>query len=591
MALLLVSALGILVADGLTFAVVGDWGTGGYKARNDWEIRSAQMLNEVCGKIKCNFTISCGDNIYVGNVMQGLHDSFEEMFDLSSGPFFPVPGNHDNVGPQLEYAKNHPRWRFDNRFYNYKIPIDNTGYAVELFAVDTTDGSLGGGAQYHWLENKLYESTARWKFIFGHYPTTGSGRHKRVGSVGRITALMQKYNAQAYFFGHDHIVEISNHEGRIYGLSGGMSRGGMMMRGIGGSLRKFTLTTPNEWNQYRQDWGEHGFITGELSPNVLTLSVWFHVGGVQYEFAVTHDWQAQAANMSSKEREQWPSGAIILKALKEELTLPKGQEVGDAIKWVGTEMVRQDVPRTPNPPTPAPTPAPLVNGTTATPAPTQSTAAPRTVVLSPSGPNATIPLDKILDVHAPEPHPPGQAMYAVSAECDRCPNRVPVIHEPFTITIQDYDIMGAMCRIFLTTSATGCFDPSKRLYLEGTGGIHPLHSNTFVTNSTVDYKTVVYVCLSTDGGQTYERLRRVNDPNEPASFVLGLPDYGAALSAPIINSGPTPGANGSAPPSSPTGNTGGDTGHSLGTLIMVGVGCLVMGLVGSQVSKKLFPSS
>ena len=581
-----IAALLCVGADALQFAVIGDWGTGGWPTNSADEIRSAKMLNEVCGRIKCNFTLSCGDNIYVGNVMQGLHDSFEMMFDESTGPFFPSIGNHDNVGPQLEYAIKHPKWKFPKRFYSFKLPIDESGYAVEVFAVDTTDGGLGGGAQYRWLENGLHESTARWKFIFGHYPTVGSGRHKRVGTVGRIPALMKKYGAQAYFYGHDHIVEISNGDGRIYGLSGGMARGGMMNRGIGGGSRRFTLTGPSEYNQYKQDWGDHGFFTGDLSPNVLTLSVWHQAGGVQYEFSVTWDWILKADNASAAQRQQWPGPDIINKALREERDLPYGDELTGALTYkdIGS-------PATASPPTVAATPrpttaAPVVNGTTNSPAPsTASTVAPPATTLAPLN-KATLPLDKITN----PPHTSNQVhpMYSVSAECCEEPTSA----KPFTIVIQNYDITeGSHPNIFLSTSVTGCVDKGQRMLLAGTG-VQAMANNHIQFTSTSAEKTPVFVCFSLDG-KDYQRLSRINIADERASFLLREPGWtGTQVTAepplPPLNQPNAPQQPAAGQPTQWVGTpppSGQQSGHSFGTLVMVGAFCLAAGFGFSYYSK------
>lgn len=594
----------ILRCEGLPFAVIGDWGMGGRKAGWQREMRSAMMLNEVCEQLQCNFTISTGDNIYVGDVMAGLRDSFEAMF-TSPGPFFPCIGNHDNWGPQVDYTKRSKRWKFFGRYYTVTLPIDDTGYTVQLFGVDGADGGLVNGGQFTWLENELKMSTARWKFIFGHYPTVGGGRHRRLGSVSRIHSIMEQYNVQAYFCGHDHILEVSNVGGRILATSGAMARGGMMWRGLGSRWRRFSLTNPNEYNQDKQDWPSYGFITGDLSPNVLALSFWDHYGGMQYELVVPHDWIRRAGGTPEAQRDEWPPESVILEAYKAELSLPKGPGGGTAYDRDGNVWV----------PAVKPTPAPTTT-TTAAPTTTKYVASNSTPTAPPNGtkttPNSgataaptnagptTTTTTKVVTTTTTTPAPVvvetphvnlltdapvekqsaiEHARYAVNTECQECTG--PTCHIPFTVFIHGV-VVDASTRLYLTTSVLGCDRPDKPFFLSGTQVIQP-HKNV-VSVASPGPSADVYVCFSLDNGQNYRRLRRVDDYLGQESFLLDLPlNVTRTTPPPTLSQVERQALHAFTTTSAPTSSSGGST----WVIIAIAVGSMVCGAFGAIVVAKI----
>ena len=500
-ALVTLVLLWVRLADGMTFGVIGDWGMGGFPVGWFHEVRASLQFNEQCEFLKCNFTISCGDNLYCGNVYECLHNSFELGLP-QGGPFFPSIGNHDNVGPQLEYTKRNPRWRFLGGFYTVKLPIDETGYTVQLFSVNTNDGSLAGGGQYAWLESELRKSDARWKIIFGHHPTTSSGRHRRVGSPGRIHDLMVRYNAQVFFVGHDHLVEMSNFGGRVLGLSGGMARGGMMNRGIGGHFRKFTLTSPGEWNQWRQDWPTHGFITGDLSPNALSLQIWESSGGMVYECTSTWDWLSRVSKEAASRQHEFPAPESVLVSLREEVKLPLGPGGGIAIYPDFSSHLSSIQPRQRN----------LSETTSAPTAAPPATFAPP---LTPSPP-ATLPPVPITEKPEPIKAVPSFYKYAVASECLECQNR-PTSGVPFTVFISG-GAVSSLCRIYLSSSAVGCDVNEKPSVLAGTTVLQPQTNTVVFTVS--GPSTQAFVCFSIDKGQTYSRLLRADTVFETPDFVV-----------------------------------------------------------------------
>ena len=431
--LLVMVAIAAPPASALRFAIIGDWGMGGRSAPWQTEIRSAGALNEACVSFGCNFTLSCGDNIYTGDVNLGLRESFR-LFENPTGPFFPVSGNHDSVGAQLAYARVNKRWKWPSSYYDFVVPIDDageSGHTVHFFALDATDGGLAGGGQYAWLEAKLKASTSRWKIMFGHYPFAGSGRHRREGPVTQLAGLMDKYNVQVYFAGHDHLTEVNNMQGRTLPISGAMSRGGMMLRGIAGAFHVFTLTNPGEFNKDTQDWPGHGFLTAELSPNVLTMHVWDHYGGVLYSFAVTHDWIAKVKTMPKSLENKWPPADVVRDAMMAERTLSRGPGGGTFYSLDGDE--RPDAPATTTT---------LAAGATAAPTTATTTAPPQMAALTTQMPKELRDAARTRDILS------RYVSYTVSSECDNCDRQV-YANETFSVFIIGVDLKGSS-RVFLS---------------------------------------------------------------------------------------------------------------------------------------------
>ncbi|RNF04483.1 putative Tartrateresistant acid phosphatase type 5 [Trypanosoma rangeli] len=475
------------VAQGLTFGVIGDWGLGAYANGHCPEIISTRRYTELCGRLGCNFTISVGDNFYCSDVAFCIRHSFEEAMKDVPGPFFPCTGNHDNVNAQIQYSKRNPRWYWPSRYYTVKLPIDDTGHTVQLFALDSLDYSLWKGRQHDWLVEELKRSNARWKIIFGHYPTTGSGRHKRVGSVGGINQLMSQFNVQAYFSGHDHIVEVNNIEGRVLALSGGMSRGALMAYATGGKARKFTLTSPSEYSPYKQAWPSHGFITVDLAPNTMNLNVWDSAGGMHYEFVVTHDWMQKVMELPPAARHTWPPPDVVLQAMKDEHALPRGPGGGTVFFANGTRVT-------------LPGDNDGRGGRDSTGTPSGYSAAPPTPVLK-----------------LPPTPVPDYIQYAVFTECEMC-NKKFRAGKRFTLRING-ETLSLNHRLYLTDRSDGCDDAHRGNHvLPGTRIETPLF-NTLLLNVTRVVERV-YVCLSVDAGATYSRLLREDTVEELYTFSI-----------------------------------------------------------------------
>ena len=524
-------------ADALNFALIGDVGLGGEKYAVQEEMRSSRAVNEACDLLGgCNFTVIVGDNMYCPNVAECLRESFEKAYK-SAGPFFPSIGNHDNWGPQVAYTghDDRKRWRFPRQYYSFQMPIDETGYTVHIFALDTTDGGLANGGQLAWLENELRRTTARWKILFGHYPTVGSGRHKRVGTVSGLHNLMAKYGVQAYFAGHDHIVEMSTFEGRMLGITGGIVRGGMMWRQMAGVFRKFTLTSPGEYYKFVYDWPIHGFMTAQLSPNTMTVQIWDNSGGVQYECTVTHDWITKANTQPSSKRNDFPDPEYVLNYKLQEKDLPLGPGGGVAFLPDGVERVQET--RSVNlssmdvvvaqPPRNASNSS--VSGGNQSSTVTSAPSAPSTTSKSPIVHIDSDKLSRSERSSLPDIKGNPDFGYMVSTECGRpnCSSVAdhPTVGESFTVYVTGMDMAPELGhRMFLSGSSMGCaLSKETGAQLAGTN-VATLKGNTVAFTipaaTTLSSSMAVYVCLSLNGGSTYVKLDRKDSRISGASFIV-----------------------------------------------------------------------
>ena len=228
-----------------------------------------QAMATLCKTKACDFAIQLGDNIYPdGADADDGKDDQKRMNDLILAPLKPLLtekpelmiysalGNHDwktsrrGVALQLEWmAKQKNFYQDPNGYYRYTI--GEPGNDMEFFVLDTNmllsgqtfyeiplnpDGSevdlaealannkaeledfekhetpINGEdkKQLAWLEKGLAESTAKWKFVYGHHILWSIGGSKySEGHVLRklILPTLCQY-ADAYIAGHEHDLEL-----------------------------------------------------------------------------------------------------------------------------------------------------------------------------------------------------------------------------------------------------------------------------------------------------------------------------------------------------------------------------------------------
>lgn len=180
----------------LRFAAVGDFG-GGTAA----EVSVAKLMQQQ----DPDLFVTLGDNTYESGRLDEMDRYVFPQWQgfLSGHGAIWVMGNHD-------YATQQGRPTLQNFF----MPAGN--YAFSLgdihFTIVEGDGSPGyapGEHTYEFLKQDLaLHATARWKFVFFHYPTYSCGAHPSTDWVDRYwVPLFSEYHVDAVFNGHSHDYE------------------------------------------------------------------------------------------------------------------------------------------------------------------------------------------------------------------------------------------------------------------------------------------------------------------------------------------------------------------------------------------------
>ena len=245
-----------------SFFVIGDTGVIGDKGSLP---HTSHMVREHCRPAaRCDFGLMSGDNIYPdGATGDPAIDAptFDALFtrpfgaiwadvDRPAQPRFYVSlGNHDwyngraGAEAQVRFHEASRPFYMDGFFYSRRF--DLRGKSIEVFVIDTEmllsshtlpdyDGTADGAmvasgktdpggtpnalpqteaerAQVAWLEEALVRSTADWKLVLGHHPIwQGRGDSKYAQSIKLRELILPALcrNADAYFAGHQHTIEV-----------------------------------------------------------------------------------------------------------------------------------------------------------------------------------------------------------------------------------------------------------------------------------------------------------------------------------------------------------------------------------------------
>jgi predicted phosphodiesterase len=149
--------------------------------------------------------ITLGDNTYErGTLAEMDQNVFPQYKDfLNSHGVVWVLGNHDHT--TLQGAPSMLNFFMPDRNYSF-----DAGEAH--FTIMEGDGSHGyapGQPYYEFLKNDLaLHASARWKFVFFHYPAYSCGQHGSTAWVDQYwVPLFDQYHVDAVFNGHDHDYE------------------------------------------------------------------------------------------------------------------------------------------------------------------------------------------------------------------------------------------------------------------------------------------------------------------------------------------------------------------------------------------------
>lgn len=219
----------------LNFFVISDWGWNG---ENDQQEVADQMTLQAKTKIHPQFIVSCGDNFQLSGVASTQDPlwmtNFENVYKSNAlqVEWFPVLGNHDykgNTQAEIDYSNISRRWRLTDHYYTFVRKINDSISARFIF-LDTTPlvdsyhkgngypdiAKQDSAKQVRWLNDVLANSKEQWKIVFGHHPVySASKKHGNTPEmIQKVKPLLEKYNAQFYFCGHDHDFQRLHEKGK-----------------------------------------------------------------------------------------------------------------------------------------------------------------------------------------------------------------------------------------------------------------------------------------------------------------------------------------------------------------------------------------
>jgi hypothetical protein len=210
-------------ADRLTFAAVGDTGSGGRQAMAVAERMALGYEGSPYGLVT-----HLGDICYYGRIEERFDDVFLRPMRplIDAGVRFEVAiGNHDGdvhwSDERLEAIDAELRLLgTPARYYR------TTHGPVDFFFLDSSKPGLFGpdaSTQLAWLDAALAGSTAQWKVVCLHHPVYSSGAHGPTpGAHLLLEPILVRHKVDLVLTGHDHHYERTVPiDGITYVVSGG----------------------------------------------------------------------------------------------------------------------------------------------------------------------------------------------------------------------------------------------------------------------------------------------------------------------------------------------------------------------------------
>jgi hypothetical protein len=206
------------------WAVIGDNGTGDRPQQ-----AIADQMQRYWQVVKFDFVTMDGDNIYGGHSTSDFKRKFEDPYKQlldEKVKFYASLGNHDD--PDIE--RNYKFFNMGgNRYYTF------TKGDVQFFVLDS---NYMDPQQLSWVEDKLKNSTAKWKIAYFHHPLFTAARYHGPDADLRteLMPLFTKYGVNAVWYGHEHVYERVKPQSGIY----------FFLEGSSGELRFHNLRKPND---------------------------------------------------------------------------------------------------------------------------------------------------------------------------------------------------------------------------------------------------------------------------------------------------------------------------------------------------------
>ncbi|MCW5908734.1 MAG: metallophosphoesterase [Chitinophagales bacterium] len=205
----------LIPKNALVFYVIGDWGRKGkYHQR-----KVAEAMNTCAEVAPPQFIISTGDNFYTFGV-KSTNDklwkkSYENIYNgnaIKETDWYPVLGNHDHYGNQqaeIDYSKINPHWKMPSDYFAMETKTaDNTQVTFVFTNTEPLVHSNNTATNNQWkfIDSTLSASNSAWKLVVGHHPVYSSNpmHGDSPPLIEKLKPILEKYNVQAYFCGHDH---------------------------------------------------------------------------------------------------------------------------------------------------------------------------------------------------------------------------------------------------------------------------------------------------------------------------------------------------------------------------------------------------
>lgn len=254
------------------FGVIGDSGTGGSA---QYEV--AQQMRRYWEKVRFDFVIMLGDNIYGGHAAKDFARKFELPYKplLDEGvKFYASLGNHDDPNEERLYK---PFNMNGERYYTF------TQGDVQFFVLDS---NYMDPSQLSWLDQSLQSSKAKWKICYFHHPMFSNGKHHGpdVDLRAKLEPIFRRDGVNAVFSGHEHVYQRLKPQGGIY----------YFVLGSSGQLMKHDFhTTEDMESSYDRD---QTFMLVEITGDALYYQVIARTGQTIDSGSVPRQAQAAAAS-------------------------------------------------------------------------------------------------------------------------------------------------------------------------------------------------------------------------------------------------------------------------------------------------------
>jgi hypothetical protein len=210
-------------ADRLSFAAVGDNGSGGRQA-----MAVAERMAQTYQDRPFGLVALLGDICYYGNFADRYHDVFRRPMTplIDAGVEFELAiGNHDAALNHSDEGITEIEAELrllgtPGRYYK-----SSHGPADFFYLDSSVPGVFGDEAstQLDWLDDTLASSTNQWKIVALHHPPYSSGQHGSTPGFDEVLEpVLARHHVDLVLAGHDHHYERTRPlDGTTYVVSGG----------------------------------------------------------------------------------------------------------------------------------------------------------------------------------------------------------------------------------------------------------------------------------------------------------------------------------------------------------------------------------